>query len=228
MKRLSIGMKDKKTGIFPMARAEIILFVATLLIAMPMYAVEALSAPSGSLDFEIPINELSREQKESPPKRAAGKPQKKKKSVARSRRSTTRAVATVRRADQAKAAGTAPQELPLSSEALQRFRIFTVPYSFVVIGKSTVIKAVIYREADDLQAVNCKIRGVEAGALSLIKMAKVDGFRFTYSATLPEVASDAASLRYTIVATEVSGAESISPEFASPVTFSPLVPGWQL
>ena len=228
MKRLSIGMKDKKTGIFPMARAEIILFVATLLIAMPMYAVEALSAPSGSLDFEIPINELSREQKESPPKRAAGKPPKKKKSVARSRRSTTRAVATVRRADQAKAAGTAPQELPLSSEALQRFRIFTVPYSFVVIGKSTVIKAVIYREADDLQAVNCKIRGVEAGALSLIKMAKVDGFRFTYSATLPEVASDAASLRYTIVATEVSGAESISPEFASPVTFSPLVPGWQL
>ena len=227
MKRLSIGLKERKKGIFPIARAGIILFVATLLLAMPMYAVEALSAPSGSLDFEIPINELSREQKESPPKHTARKPQKRKKSAAGSRRSTTRAVASTQRADRAKTVVTAPRELPLASDALQPFRIFTVPYSFVVIGKSTVIKAVIYREADDLQAVNCKIRGVETGTLSLVKMAKVDGFRFTYSATLPEVATDAASLRYTIIATELSGTDSISPEFTSPVTFSPLVPGWQ-
>ena len=232
MKRLSIRMKDNITGFFPMSRAGIVLFVVALLQSMPMSAGAAKSAVPGGMDFEIPINELSREQKASPAKRVVSKPQKKKQSVARARRS-----AVAQRAEQVKPVATAPergafgvatpQEVLLSPETLQPFRIFNVPYSFVVTGKSTIIKAVIYREVDDLQAVSCKIRAAETGALSSVKMAKVDGSRFTYSATLPEVPTDATSLRYTIVATDLSGTDSISPEFASPVTFSPLVPGWQ-
>jgi len=97
-----------------------------------------------------------------------------------------------------------------------------------VTGKSTVIKAVIYREADDLQTVSCRIREAETGALTVVRMANVDGFRFTYSATLPEVAADASSLRYTIAAIDLSDTTSMSQEFMSPVTSSPLVPGWQL
>jgi len=218
MKRLIISVRVKKTGFFPTSCAGIIFFVAALLLIIPMYAVEAQSAPSGAKDFEIPIKELSREQKDSPVKPVPSKPQKKKKSASRARRSKATTVAP---------GAAAPQNLPLQPETAQPFRIFNVPYSFVVTGKSTVIKAVIYREADDLRMVNCRIGAAATGAVAVVKMAKVDGFRFTYAATLPEVASDAASLRYTIVAIDVSGTESISPEFATPVSFSPLVPGWQ-
>jgi hypothetical protein len=59
-------------------------------------------------------------------------------------------------------------------------------------------------------------------------MTKVDGSRFTYTATLPEAAPDAASLRYIIGAIDSAGAESTSPEYVTPVTSSPVVPGWQL
>ncbi|MFZ4857381.1 MAG: hypothetical protein ACOYL3_13385 [Desulfuromonadaceae bacterium] len=237
MKRLSIRLKEKTTEFFPTSRAGIVWFVMALLLSTPMCAVAAKSGAPGGLDFEIPINELSREQKVPPAKRVASKPQKKKQRVARSRRSAVAAAASTQRTDQAKSVAIAPdsaapgaatsQKTLLSYETLQPFRIFNAPYSFVVTGKNTVIKAVIYRESDDLQTVSCKIRAAETGALSLVKMAKVDGSRFTYAATLPEVAPDALSLRYTIVAIDVSGTESISPEFASPVTFSPLVPGWQ-
>jgi hypothetical protein len=121
----------------------------------------------------------------------------------------------------------APQNVPLQPEPMQPFRIFNVPYSFVVTGKSTVIKAVIYRDANDLQAVNCKIRATDSGVLSVVKMAKVEGSRFTYSAILPEVPAQASSLRYRVVAVDSSDREAISREFSTPVKFSPLVPGWQ-
>lgn len=256
MKRLSMHIKDK-TGFFSTFRAGLIFFAAALPLIMPMYAVEALSAPSGDMGFDIPTTELSREKREPTAKPAASrmgfdipvselkepkaKPvasrtKKKKKSVAKAQGSETAAVAPTQSAKQAKypwsvpagvASATSPQNLPLQPETIQPFRIFNVPYSFVVTGKNTVIKAVIYREANDLQAVNCRIRAAETGAESLVKMAKVDGSRFTYSATLPEVPADADSIRYAIVAIDSSDTESITPEFAIPVTFTPLVPGWQ-
>jgi hypothetical protein len=222
-------MKEKKTGYFPVSHAGSILFVVALLLIMPMYADAAKSVGSGGMDFEIPISELSTEKKASPQKSVARKPALKRKSAARAKRSNVAAAAPAQPVDQTKtsASAGAPQQIPLPSEALQPFRIFNVPYSFVVTGKSTVIKAVIYREADDLQAINCTVRVTETGALSVVKMKKVDGSRFTYAATLPEVAAAASSLRYAIVAIDASGTESGSPEFAVPVTFSPLVPGWQ-
>jgi hypothetical protein len=218
-------MKEKKTGYFPVSHAGRILFVVALLLIMPMYADAAKSVGSGGMDFEIPISELSTEKKASPQKSVARKPALKRKSAAKAKRTNVTAITPAQPVEQAKTSAGSVAALP--SETLQPFRIFNVPYSFVVTGKSTVIKAVIYREADDLQAINCTVRVTETGALSVVKMTKVDGSRFTYAATLPEVAAAASSLRYAIVAIDASGTESGSPEFAVPVTFSPLVPGWQ-
>lgn len=228
MNRLSMHIKDK-TGFFPVFRAWIIFFAAALPLILPMYAVEALSAPSAGVTFDLPTAELSRERSEASAKPVAPRPKKKKKNVAKAPESKTTAAAPTQSADQAKSPGsmTASQNLPLQPEPIQPFRVFNVPYSFVVTGKRTVIKAVIYREAYDLQAVNCKIRAADSGALSVVKMAKVDGSRFTYSATLPEVPADAASLRYRVVAVDSSDREAISQEFSTPIRFSPLVPGWQ-
>ena len=187
------------------------------------------TAGSGEADFEIPLRQLSREKQETPVKPAANRVKVKKRSVAKAQKTKAAPGAAAQPVEQAQApAGSSEaQQSALQTEANQPFRIFNVPYSFVVTGKSTVIKAVIYREADDLQSVNCKIRAAATGANSVVKMAKVDGFRFTYAATLPEAAVDASSLRYTIVAIDSSLTESISPEFASPTKFSPLVPDWQ-
>ena len=235
MNRLSMHIKDK-TGFFPVFRAGLIFFAAALPIILPMYAVEALSAPSAGVTFDLPTAELSRERSEASAKPVAPRPKKKKKNVAKAPESKTTAAAPTQSADQAKSPGSmtasvapvsASQNLPLQPEPIQPFRVFNVPYSFVVTGKRTVIKAVIYREAYDLQAVNCKIRTADSGALSVVKMAKVDGSRFTYSATLPEVPADAASLRYRVVAVDSSDREAISQEFSTPIRFSPLVPGWQ-
>jgi hypothetical protein len=252
MKRLSMHIKDIK-GFFPALRTGLVFFVAVLPLILPMYAVEALSAPSGGMDFDIPTAELSRakkgsaageagfdipvnELKETKAKPVASRTKKKKRSVAKASGSETAATAPTQSSDQAKSpvsvtADVAPvsesQNLPLQPEPMQPFRVFNVPYSFVVTGKSTVIRAVIYREANDLQAVNCKIRSTDSGAMSVVKMAKVEGSRFTYMAILPEVPGDAASLRYRVVAVDSSDRESASPEFATPVKFSPLVPGWQ-
>ncbi len=246
-------LKDIKKGFSPVFRAGIILFATALPLLMPMYAVEALSAPSGGMSFDIPTTELSRakkvpaasgtsfdvpasELKSAAAKPAAVKPKKKKKSVAKDHGLETAAAAPTQAADQAKSKGSAtagatslatPQKSTLWAGPAQPFRTFNVPYSFVVTGKSTVIKAVIYREADDLRAVNCMLRLPESAAPTVVKMAKVDGSRFTYSAILPEVPVGASSIRYTIVAVDSSDTQAVSQEFLTPVRFSPLVPGWQ-
>ena len=237
MKRLSIYFDRKKTGACAVFRTTLIFLVAALLLSMPTHAIEAVAAPSGAVDFEIPMNELnsdrkfdipmnelSSETKAAPLKRAA---EKVKKSAAKARRARTVAKSS-RTAPETVATVAAPQQAPLTiPEPTQPFRIFSVPYSFVVTGKSTVIKAVIYREATDLQTVSCKIHEAETGAQTEVQMTKMDGLRFTYSATLPEVTAAAASLRYTIAAIDTSNTTSISQEFMSPVASSPLVPGWQ-
>ena len=240
MKLLSMSWNRNKTDTRVFFRAALILLVTALLLTIPPCVIEAQAAPPDAQNFEIPMGELNRENNFeipmgelnrktniAPEKRAVRSPEKTKEIAAKARRS--RSVAKSSRTEPKKVVSVAaPQQAPLTtSEAIQPFRIFNVPYSFVVTGKSTVIKAVIYREADDLQSVNCKIRAAATGANSVVKMAKVDGFRFTYAATLPEAAVDASSLRYTIVAIDSSLTESISPEFASPTKFSPLVPDWQ-
>lgn len=194
----------------------------------PAKPAAAKTAGSGEADFEIPLRQLSREKQETPVKPAANRVKVKKRSVAKAQKpkAAPGAAQPVEQA-QAPVGSSEAQQSALQPEANQPFRIFNVPYSFVVTGRSTVIKAVIYRESADLQAVNCTIRAAETGALSQVKMAKVDGSRFTYAATLPAMVTDTFALRYSIHAIDSSGTESVSPEFASPVSASPLVPGWQ-
>ncbi len=102
-----------------------------------------------------------------------------------------------------------------------------MPYSFVVAGKRTVIQAVINSEAD-IQAVNCAIHGGAGGAKALIKMEKVGGTQFTYTTNLPGLAPENPFLLYTIIVVDSTGRETRSQEFVTPVTSSPVVPGWQL
>ena len=233
MNRWSLSEKEKKTGVFPPS-CTMSIFVVALLLITPLYGV---AATSGGIDFEIPINELTKPKKESPPKSTSSKAKKKKKTVAKSQDSTAAAATPTQQVDQAKPSGSVPESAApteatpriaavLPEPVQENIRVFHVPYSYVVAGKSTVINAVIYRE-DDLQAVNCKVRSTETGAPTVVAMAKVSGSRFTYAATLPGVAQDVSSLRYTIVVVDTSGKESVSPEFVTPVTSSAVVPGWQ-
>ena len=238
MKLLSILSRKQTDARAYFSTALMVLFALQLTI--PPCVIEAQAAPPGAQNFEIPTGELNRETNfeipmgelniktnVAPVKRAVRTPEKRKESAARARRSRDAAKSS-RTTSKKVTSVVASQQTPLTtSEAIQPFRVFNVPYSFVVTGKSTVIKAVIYREADDLQSVNCKIRTASTGAHSVVKMAKVDGFRFTYAATIPEAAVDASALRYTIVAIDSSLMESISPEFASPTKISPVVPDWQ-
>jgi hypothetical protein len=124
---------------------------------------------------------------------------------------------------------TPPQPVPITSDPIkENVWISHIANSFVVADKSTVIHAVIYTREVDPREVNCTVRVTEAGPPSVVKMVKVGGSQFTYSATLPGLAPTVSSLRYTIVVTDSLGKESRSPEFVTPVKVTPVVPSWQL
>ena len=106
-------------------------------------------------------------------------------------------------------------------------RIDHDPYSFIIPGKSTVVHAVVYMKETDLKSVSCRIRSVETGELTEIKMEKVNGTRFTYEAILPKMPPNVPSLHYRITTMDIQGKESASTEFMIPVSASPVVPDWQ-
>ncbi len=231
----SSNLHEKKTGkllpCYPVRSC----IAAALLLVMSFFPVSS-SFASGGTDFEIPISELSKEKKPSPSKHTPGKPKKKKKNDAKTTTKNADAAIPAQPARQAEPPGSEPKHgavpvtpvVPAASVAQpDRIRIDHDPYSYVVAGKSTVIHAVIFRNEADLQTVTCKINAAENKAPSLIKMTKVNGTRFTYTAILPGVAPNASSLRYTIVVEDSSGKGTISQEFVSPVTSSPLAPNWQ-
>ena len=202
-------------------------FLTAVLCAVPVCSVAAPPAAPGGMEYDIPISELNKTQKESPRKRVVSESKKKKKGDARSRATVPAAGAAAVTEPRVPAA--TAQQAPVASEPLpEGIRIRHLPYSFVVSGRRTVIQAVINGEADVVQAVNCKIRVVEGGAQAIVKMAKVSGTQFTYETTLPGLAPGIASLRYTIVAVDSSGKEISSQEFSTPVTSSSVLPGWQI
>ncbi len=121
-----------------------------------------------------------------------------------------------------------PKSVPAkNAPTAETIRIDHEPYSFIVSGKSTVIHAVVYLKETDLRTVSCRVRSVETGELTEIKMDKVNGTRFTYEAILPKVPSHVPSLHYRINVTETQGKETASKEFVTPVSTSPVVPDWQ-
>lgn len=206
---------------------------------MQMGLALASPATAGGTDFDIPISELNKVKKKSPTKRETGKSGKKKKADARKQETPSKAAEADETAGQATVSPTESIRDAKSEPVLQNtsdadksslnpedIQTHHSPYSFVVAGKPTVIHAVINSKGE-IQEVNCTL-ATEGGAHSRVKMEKVNGTRFTYTATLPAVPPETHSLRYTIDAVDSLGRESRSKEFVSPVTSSPIVPSWQL
>ncbi len=99
------------------------------------------------------------------------------------------------------------------------------PYSYVVPGKRTVIKAIISLEA--AQSVRCRFRSLDKGGYASVAMAKAPGSQFTYVATLPALEPGAAALRYRFIVFDASGNQTYSQEFVIPVKPTSVMPGWQ-
>lgn len=199
----------------------------------------ALAAASGG-DFDIPISELNKVKKKTPVKREATESRKKRKKlvkkeetpimtgeqgvpVAQTDRSHSETAVEVK----SEAVNQQPQDAEKRQSSTETAQINHSPYSFVVAGKRTVLHTVINSKTD-IREVNCFLNKPEGVAPFQVKMTKVNGTRFTYTATLPALSSDAPSLRYTIVAIDTTGNEIRSKEYVTPLTSSPVVPGWQI
>jgi hypothetical protein len=215
--------------------------IAVVTLAMPVIiclnGALAATTVSGGMDYEIPLSELDKVRKEAPPKRATSEPRKKKKNDAKVQEPAVEASPPKEPVAQAPPltvdpSGTAareaePQNSPAVSEPLpDSIRIHHSPYSFIVAGKRTIVQAVINSNVE-IKSIACLIRVRDGGAQARVAMLKENGTRFTYMATIPGLAPESRSLRYTIVAVDSLGRENRSQEFSIPVTASAIVPGWQ-
>jgi len=195
--------------------------IVLLVTAVPVESVFA----AGENDYEIPLSELRKVEKKKPKKAETRKRKEKKKDT--TRRETPAEVS---------GAAVAPgRPAPLEPETAQRGadimatpdsdHISHEPYSYVVPGKRTVIKAVISREA--VQSVRCRFRSLDKGGYASVAMAKAPGSQFTYVATLPALEPGAAELRYRFIVVDASGIQTNSQEFVIPVKPTSVMPGWQ-
>lgn len=220
-------------------------FVKKRVIAISMAALLSMqlgvaSATASGSDFDIPISELNKVKKKTPAKREATETRKKKKKVVKQEESSIKTAAQGEPVAQT-GSSTSEANVEVKNEPAQQksqdaekpksnaenIQISHSPYSFIVAGKRTVLHAVINSKTD-IRDVNCLLHKTEGGEPSQVKMTKVSGTRFTYTASLPALSTDTPSLRYTIVAVDVLGSEIRSQEFVTPLTSSPVVPGWQV
>lgn len=196
--------------------------IVLLVTAVPVNSVSA----SGENDYEIPLSELKKVEKKKPKKTETRKRKERKKA-------DTTSQETPREVSGAIAAPGQPT--PLVPEAAQRgaevmktpdsAHIIHEPYSYVVHGKCTVIKAVISLEA--VQSVRCRFRSLDKGGYASVAMAKTPGSQFTYVATLPALEPGTVALRYRFIVVEASGNQTYSQEFVIPVKLTSILPGWQ-
>lgn len=204
------------------------------LLVMPVYVSLAAPALPGAMQYDIPTSELNKVRKELPSKRGAAEPRKKRKSDVKPQETAPAAGTAVEPAAQPKTATvepvspapprTAAAASPLPADSI---RIHHAPYSFVVAGKRTVIQAVVSSESET-RNVFCRFRTKDGDVLQQVTMDKAPGSRFTYVAILPGLPAHSTSLRYSITAVDATGRELSSQEYLTPVTTSPIVPGWQI
>ena len=196
--------------------------IVLLVTAAPVQSVSA----AGENDFEIPLSELKKVEKKKPKQTETRKRKEKKKADTTSRETPREASATAAPPGQP-----APfvQETAIPREEVMETpdsaHIGHEPYSYVVPGKRTVIKAVISREA--AQSVRCRFRSLDKGGYASVAMAKAPGSQFTYVATLPALEQGAAVLRYRFIVADASGNQTYSQEFVIPVKPTSVMPGWQ-
>jgi hypothetical protein len=212
-----------------------------ILLAVPVDFAFAAPAVPAENSYDIPLSELNTVKKKPPVKRTSQKLNKKKSTdEIKPRETSVETAATLETAVQASPSPVeekravqiepSPQKPVVAAKPVPEastIKIFHTPYSFVVTGKRTVIHAVIYSPID-VKEINCVLTAPSGAAEVLEKMVLVAGTQFTYSATLPAPAPDNPSLRYAIVAVDSSGKETRSREFVTPVSFSPIVPDWQI
>lgn len=184
----------------------------------------AYSAAEGN-DYEIPLTDLKKVEKKKP-KKAARKHTAKKKTGVASQGASHEATGTVDAPGQpalslpkTEKSGTGAMETP------DNVHIIHEPYSYVLPGKRTILKAVISREA--VQAVRCRFRSLEKGGYASVTMSREAGSQFTYVATLPALESGAAEFRYRFIVVDASGNKTYSQEFDIPVQPTSIMPGWQ-
>lgn len=233
----SIFRKSEINMRYPFIRSRFIAISMTALLSMQLGVASATA--SGS-NFDIPISELNKVKKKTPAKREVTETRKKKKKVVKQEESPVKTAVqgepAAQKVSSLPEAGAEVKSEPVNQQSqdagqqrseAESIQINHSPYSFVVAGKRTVLHAVINSKTD-IREVNCAVNRPEGGAPSQVKMTKVSGTRFTYTATLPALSPETPSLRYTIVAVDSLGNELRSQEYVTPLTSSPVVPGWQL
>jgi hypothetical protein len=198
--------------------------IATVLLvtAVPVQSVSA----AGESDYGIPLSELKKVEKKKP-KKAVIRKRKEKKKADTTSQETPREVSGAAVAP-GQPALLAPETARHGAEIMETpdsDHISHEPYSYVVPGKRTVIKAIISREA--VQSVRCRFRSLDKGGYASVAMAKAPGSQFTYVATLPALEPGAASLRYRFIVVDASGIQTYSQEFVIPVKPTSVLPGWQ-
>lgn len=202
-----------------------VFLLVTALPVQPGVAIAAASTAGGN-DYEIPLGELKKVEKKKTKKRVVRKRTEKKKTATASQRTPP---------EEPAATGAPGQPAPLLPETVKNgvevmgtpdsAHISHEPYSYVLPGKRTVVKAIISREA--VQSVRCRFRSLDKGGYASVAMAKAPGSQFTYVATLPALEPEAAALRYRFVVVDASGNQAYSQEFVTPVKSTSVMPGWQ-
>jgi hypothetical protein len=190
--------------------------------AMPVQPVSA----AGSDDYEIPLSELKKVEKKKPKKAETRKRTQKKKADAASQETSGQASGT---------AAVPGPPVPMAPETAGSGAEFTgtpdnanishEPYSYVVPGKRTVVKAIISRE--EVQSVRCRFRSLEKGGYAFVAMARAAGSQFTYVGTLPALEPGATALRYRFIVVDAAGHQTYSQEFVTSVKSTSIMPGWQ-
>jgi hypothetical protein len=193
-----------------------------LVTAVPVQSVSA----AGENDYEIPLSELKKVEKKKPKKTVTRKHKERKKADTASQEAPREASGVV--AAPGQPAPFAPETAQRGAEVMEtpdNAHISHEPYSYVVPGKRTVIKAVISREA--VQSVRCRFRSLDKGGYASVAMAMAPGSLFTYVATLPALDPGTAALRYRFIVVDASGNQTYSQEFIIPVKPTSIMPGWQ-
>lgn len=195
--------------------------VAAAMLVQSVPDLSAASAAAGGNVYEIPLSELKKVEKK-----------KTKKAEARKHTEKKRAHAVPRRVSEPAGTPAPPITAPPMAqnkapapETADSVNISHEPYSFVVPGKRTVVKAVV--SLDAVQSVRCRFGSGGKGGDALVPMIKVPGSQFTYGATLPPLEPGATGLRYRFIVVGAAGNEIHSKEFVTPVKATPIVPGWQ-
>jgi hypothetical protein len=207
--------------------------LTVVLIWLPSLVAAASSPAAGGAEYEIPLNELKKVEKKT--RKSAHKGRRERKSSdSKSGEGSGDASRPAEAAGQTAAAlketgnpanGGSPAAGAATAEE-QGARIAHDPNSYVVVGKRTVVKAVI-SSLETFRSVRCQFRANESDGYAFVPMTREEGSRYTYTADLPPLAGSARFLRYRFVAVDAQGRVSRSKEFVIPARQSPVTPGWQ-